>query len=102
MVLGHGLGQWSSQSKPSGPAITTYGPGNHAIQTATHRYIHYEDGSAELYDHRVDPNEWENIASAPSSDGMIEQLKALLPKTNVPNAKHSSYDFNDYFIEVLR
>ncbi len=92
----------NTESSWGHPAITTYGPGNHAIQTATHRYIHYEDGSAELYDHRVDPNEWENIASAPSSDGMIEQLKALLPKTNVPNAKHSSYDFNDYFIEVLR
>lgn len=84
------------------PAITTYGPGNHAIQTTTHRYIRYEDGSAELYDHREDPNEWENLASAPSSETTIKQLDALVPKVNAPNAKHSTYNFNEYFIEALR
>ena len=43
-------------------AITTYGRGNHAIRSEEFRYIRYEDGSEELYDHRVDPNEWRNVA----------------------------------------
>jgi len=29
------------------------------------RYIRYEDGSEELYDHRVDPDEWTNLANKP-------------------------------------
>ena len=83
-------------------AITTYGPNNHAIQTATHRYIQYEDGSTELYDHREDLNEWENVAGDRSSQETVNRLREFIPNLNAPNAKHSTYDFNEYFKEVLR
>ena len=43
--------------------ITTYGPGNHAIQSERYRFYQYEDGSMELYDHQNDPNEWKNLVS---------------------------------------
>jgi arylsulfatase A-like enzyme len=39
-------------------AITSYGYNNHAIRNDRYRYIRFDDGSEELYDHQDDPNEW--------------------------------------------
>ena len=66
------------------PAITTLYEGNHSVRTARWRYIHYANGDEELYDHRVDPHEWTNLASHPDYEGQLESLSALLPKTNRP------------------
>jgi len=63
-------------------AITTHGRNNHAIQTRHHRYIQYEDGTTELYDHRSDPAEWNNISSAADQQKRIAKLKRQLPRTN--------------------
>ena len=65
----------------------TYGFKNHAIQTERWRYIRYVDGGEELYDHKTDPNEWNNLAAqapTPSHAEVIAQLKKSLPKTNAP------------------
>ncbi|MCA9011817.1 MAG: sulfatase [Planctomycetaceae bacterium] len=66
------------------PALTTFGPNNHAVRTDHWRYIRYSDGSEELYDHRTDPDEWNNVASDPQHVALIASLKAWLPTTNVP------------------
>jgi len=69
-------------------AISTLGQNNHAVRDERWRYIRYADGSEELYDHQVDPNEWNNIASKPLRSGLhtkvIGRLKKHLPKTNSP------------------
>ena len=65
-------------------AITTYKQNNHAVRTKDWRYISYADGSEELYDHRVDPNEWTNLASDPDYRPIINLLREKLPATNVP------------------
>ncbi len=83
-------------------ALTTYGPGNHALQSLHHRYIRYEDGSEELYDHSVDPHEWDNLAGKTASTAIKEAMRAHFPKRDAPNARHSRYDFNAYFREALR
>jgi arylsulfatase A-like enzyme len=83
------------------PALTTYGPDNHAIRSERYRYIRYDDGSEELYDHNVDPHEWYNLATRPESTPIIQNLAPLLPppvakkhkkhkldKTNAPDKKH--------------
>ena len=36
-----------------------------SIRTEHYRYIRYNNGSEELYDHRTDPQEWNNIANSP-------------------------------------
>ncbi|HEX5790691.1 MAG TPA: sulfatase/phosphatase domain-containing protein, partial [Luteolibacter sp.] len=61
------------------PAITTHGTGNHAVRTATHRYIRYHDGSEELYDLRVDANEWTNLAADPAFADLKKELARWLP-----------------------
>lgn len=80
-------------------AVTTYGMNNHAIRTSDFRYIRYEDGSEELYDHRKDPNEWNNVAGDESYGETISRLSAYLPAANVHWTKHSEYNFQPYFRE---
>lgn len=53
-------------------ALSSFGKGNYAVRSEHFRYIRYLDGSEELYDHRKDPNEWNNLAA---SRGMAEVLK---------------------------
>src|SRR5205085_9344423 len=56
------------------PAITTHGPGNTSVRTERWRYIRYADGSQELYDRQVDPNEWRNLASDEQHGRTIHEL----------------------------
>ena len=56
-------------------AFLSYGPENTAVQTETMRYIRYEDGSEELYDHANDPHEWINLAGSKKHGKLKETLK---------------------------
>ena len=69
------------------PGITTYGRGRHAIRTEKWRYIHYEDGTEELYDDENDPYEWTNLAAKPEFAAQKRTLAAYLPKENKPGIK---------------
>jgi len=80
-------------------AITTFGMNNHGLRTSEYRYIRYEDGGEELYDHNTDPNEWDNIAGNPENDDIIEGLSKYLPSRNAYWNVHSSYKFQPYFVE---
>ena len=80
-------------------AITTFGMNNHGLRTSNYRYIQYEDGGEELYDHNADPNEWFNIAANPEKKAAKEKLKELLPEKNVKWNTHSSYTFQPYFVK---
>lgn len=68
------------------PAVTTNGLGNHSVRTERWRYIQYNDGSEELYDHDADPNEWTNLAEDPKFRTTKRELAKWLPKTNAANA----------------
>lgn len=80
-------------------AITTFGMNNHAIKSDGFRYIRYEDGGEELYDHENDPNEFTNLADNSDFGDEIEVLRKFLPKTNAPWDTNSSYAFQPYFVE---
>jgi len=61
-------------------ARTSFGPGNVGIRSERYRYIHYNDGTEEFYDHTDDPHEWVNqIANADYTDA-IANHRAQLPK----------------------
>lgn len=66
------------------PAITTHGPNNHGIRTDRWRYIHYADGTEELYDMKADPNEWTNLAADHSQAAVKQELAKWLPKVSKP------------------
>ena len=78
-------------------AMTTYGWGNHGIRTENFRYIQYNNGAEEFYDHTKDPNEWDNLIKQEDVKDEINRMKKFLPDTNVPYAKHSYYNYNPYF-----
>ena len=72
-------------------AVTSYSQANdgtqvhRSVRTENHRYILYYDGTEELYDHRVDPNELKNLLHASNAQTSIHRpianaLKAMLPK----------------------
>ncbi|MFK7935464.1 MAG: sulfatase [Saprospiraceae bacterium] len=80
-------------------AITTFGRNNHAVKSKRFRYIQYEDGGEELYDHTNDVNEFTNQANNPAYQTEIAALKKWLPKTNVNWDPNASYKFQPYFVE---
>jgi arylsulfatase A-like enzyme len=59
---------------------TTFGLGNHTVSTERWQYIHYFDGSAELYDLQKDPNEFVNLANDLEYAGTVTKLHQYLPE----------------------
>jgi arylsulfatase A-like enzyme len=80
-----------ADAKRRWPAITTHNIGNHAIRTDRWRYIHYADGSEELYDMMHDPNEWTNLVGQVESRDVIGDLAQWLPRVNLPPAPGSAH-----------
>jgi iduronate 2-sulfatase len=80
-------------------ALTTFGMNNHAVKTDGFRYIRYEDGKEEFYDHSIDPNEWNNDADNPKYKAQIKKMKSLLPKVNSKWDASSNYTFQPYFVK---
>lgn len=72
---------------------------NHAVRTDRFRYIQYEDGTEELYDHELDPNEWKNLASDSTYLTFKSELSGYLPKVNAKWDPNSSYTFQPYFVK---
>jgi arylsulfatase A-like enzyme len=61
--------------------------GNHAIRTRDWRYIRYADGAEELYDHRRDATEFNNLAQSASHQEIVEKLAQWLPRNPAPEVK---------------
>ena len=74
-------------AKCSEATVMTVGRGSHAVCDRRWRYIHYYDGSEELYDHRVDPEEWFNLAD----DEKYADVKARLSKHLVQDNRIYQY-----------
>ncbi|MGB5419827.1 MAG: hypothetical protein WBN21_13435, partial [Algibacter sp.] len=72
---------------------------NHTVKVDGYRYIRYEDGGEEFYNHSSDPNEWTNAANNSKYKEQIEKMKGLLPEVNVIWDEKSSYTFQPYFVE---
>jgi len=84
-----GLMEGGKASKQRKPVLTSHGPGNFALRDARWRFIRYADGSEELYDHNVDPDEHTNLANNPEYAPVIATFSPLIPKTSRPFAPGS-------------
>ena len=87
------------EEKEPSVAISTFGMNNHAVKSNRFRYIQYEDGGEELYNHENDPNEFTNLAGKPEFKKEQDRLKQVLPKINATWDPNSSYSFQPYFVE---
>lgn len=72
------------------PALTSSYFGNHSIRTRHWRFISYNDGAAELYDHRSDPDEFHNLAKDPAHKAIRDRLARWLPAQAAPEFKARS------------
>ena len=72
------------------PAITSSYFGNHSIRTKNWRLIVYEDGAQELYDHRTDSDEFNNLADDPAHTAIRDELMQWVPSNPVPEVKTRS------------
>jgi arylsulfatase A-like enzyme len=59
--------------------VTSVGRGSHSVFTKKWRYIHYFDGSEELYNLETDPEEWANLATDPKYDQTKLDLASHIP-----------------------
>ena len=65
--------------KTSITTLTTYARGNHTLRSERYRYLRFEDGTEELYDHHEDPNEWTNLSTLPKHAKLIQRFREELP-----------------------
>ena len=93
----------SPESESRSPVLTTYARDNHSLRGSHLRYIRYEDGTEELYDHRDDPQEWTNLAQDPSYSKQLSMMRARLPSDSAPyHPTTSPKPVNEWFAEHLR
>ena len=55
-------------------------PNDYSISDRDWRYIHYNDGSEELYQISADPHEWRNLAAAPQHESHLQYFRSRAPK----------------------
>ena len=77
------------------PAVIEYRKGNAAVRSDRYRYIRYQGGGEELYDHQTDPHEWHNLADETDLQPIKEELAGWITKTwaDVAPGK-DEYDFD--------
>ena len=83
--------QLAEPSSPRPAAISSYGEGNTSIRTQRWRYIRYEDASEELYDHRVDRDEWTNLANKQEHKATKRRLARMIPANQHAGLKVQSW-----------
>jgi len=67
------------EAKWEKPALT-FLTNNVSVRGQRWRYIRYDDGTEELYDHDTDPHEWTNLASKPGHEKIKQRLAKWIPK----------------------
>ena len=54
-------------------------PGSYSLSADRFRYIHYANDDEELYDTKIDPYEWRNLADDKAHAATLKRLRALAP-----------------------
>ena len=78
------------------PAVTMLQYKNVTVRSDDFRYIRYADGEEELYDHRSDPGEHDNVAANPAYQSTKEKLARHVPESFVMDAL--PYPFHEGYI----
>ena len=69
------LSMITAQGAANDPARQHY-----SVRTERWRYIRYNNGAEELYDHANDPYEWTNLANVPKHAATLAEMKQRLPE----------------------
>ena len=82
-------------------ALTSYDHGEFSVRSARYRYTVYVDGSEELYDHQVDPEEWTNLAADPAFADVVRRMAAHVPADPAPLLP-TSQKLQDHHVPPMR
>jgi iduronate 2-sulfatase len=82
------------------PVVTTWFYNNHSVRSQNWRYTIYRDGTEELYDHRQDPHEHQNLASVPEHQAVVAEHRQWLPSTKALPAGKETWQ-HDLLEETL-
>lgn len=78
-------------------ALSFFGEGNVSVRDERYRLIQYEDGSLELYDIMLDPNEWNNLANDSGYKNIIRKLQRAVPKKMSEKSAYTFINFHEHF-----
>jgi len=85
----------SPDAEWSRPAVTEYRKGNVAVRSRRYRFIRYHDGGEELYDHKSDPYEWNNLVQSSDYEQVRQKLAAWIPDAWAePAPKKNAFRFD--------
>lgn len=73
------VAQLKNTLQATDPELTTFGQGNYSVRDTRWRFVHYQDGSEELYDHGNDPHEWHNLIGEVDTQSAQSRLRSWLP-----------------------
>ena len=65
--------------------VTSFGYKNYGVRSDRYRYIVYEDGTEELYDHNKDKWEWKNLANNPEYATIKKKMRKEVPTHHEPS-----------------
>ncbi len=82
-------------------ALTSYGYKNISLYKGDFHFIHYRDGSGELYDLKNDANEWNNLFLDQNYSDIITDFKKHLPEKHAPLSPVNRLNVNRYIDEEL-
>jgi arylsulfatase A-like enzyme len=77
-------------------ARSNFGPGNYTILSERYRFIQYNDGSEEFYDHSKDPQEWRNVIDQAEYETIIEEHRAEIPQERYEILGQDSWGHKSY------
>jgi iduronate 2-sulfatase len=86
----------------SRPIITTYDYGSYSIRYDNWHYIKYIDDSEELYNLRIDPEEWYNVAGMDSLESIKIKLGAFIPEDAIDLPEISLLDLQEHHVPPFR
>ncbi len=71
--------------------LTSLGEHFTSLRNNNYRFIQYPDGTEELYDHKADPHEWDNLADDPKYDDVLKEFRTHIPAQwakELPGRRH--------------
>jgi len=94
------LGKWHLGHHPIfNPTRHGFGRNNYSVRSERWRFIQYQDGSSEFYDHQNDPHEWHNLIGKPEYRDIVETHRQFIPKKR---AEYSGFaPGHDSWLEYL-
>lgn len=82
--------------------ITTYDYGSYSVRYKKWHYIRYIDGSQELYDLEIDPEEWSNLATNTGYSKTMMLMAAHIPENPVDLPLQSLIELQEHHIAPIQ